>query len=722
VDQGNSEKVKNIIGTKVIIPISIENVNYLCPVELDEAEKFLGEHADIETHYYTIIEDINAYYISVFGWIRANPSEPGLKEAMDSVFVWNNEHPTKPTNTVNTKFGNKQFKNDIINNKTNTIFLIGKRGSGKTYYLNYFLNNETFNLYDDNNMVWYRVDASKIYKHNQTYPDKPWSISDYLRIQIPYVTFKYKHNAALWKEIVSLNTQTLHQLIRDLCMQFPSLKKGVPKRGHKFLCKEYEDLVKVVAEKDDLTKSFVNSVINDSKRKHFNDLLYLLIMEYTSKQRYRPIIIFDGIDNIDYNTSSNLYFQFMSELTEFCKEDDLKKHQYNALHIIALRNDTYFHLNDIRPDFFNQKYTRHFVEPPDVKTVFELKANVAKAPTAAYFMTKKTSIDFDKAYSEILEVNPKFPFKKMNDVDSVFDDFCRSFGSAIIEAINKVVGEKYCIKDMNELLETFYNGNMRALIHNFINIFRYKMLWLVKREHVKKEPSFILVEGQLLNGRLWLNSAQKKRRLGDCIPNIFWFQEEHSNGRWHGLCLYRLLQTLRHKPQSREDILIILNNKFKYSKIICEERFQTCLSYGLIESKFKKKQEFCLTKKGIFFLAYPFLDVNIFYYMAIDTPLSEEVVYHTNKVRLHDNSGKYWENFSEACILTSITLIRHILSQSHCESMASNGPESEIYSLPNNFPTTLIDGMNSHCYRLNNMSKGGKIRLKTLLEDLEGLV
>ena len=85
----------------------------------------------------------------------------------------------------------------------------------------------------------------------------------------------------------------------------------------------------------------------------------------------------------------------------------------------------------------------------------------------------------------------------------------------------------------------------------------------------------------------------------------------------------------------------------------------------------------------------------------------------------HEYIGKMWEYFSEAAIITSITLIRHIQKQHKIELELLEDSLTEEFALPSIFPEALINGMILHLTRLESISVS---RFNDLCNIIEGLI
>ncbi len=202
------EEIKKLINNISFKKISIQNP-YEAPSRTMLGKKCLGEERHTSKHLHACSSYMNEYYKKVLGWIPANPSKPELKDAISSVYVFSKS--SSLNNCVNTKEGHVKFKNEVMHNpEPNTTFLIGSKGSGKTFYLNYLVNTENTAFYKEKK-IWYRAELSKLYRHNIYVENlkqealknntKIYTLEEYFNVHITYVTFKYRKNNAIFEEI-----------------------------------------------------------------------------------------------------------------------------------------------------------------------------------------------------------------------------------------------------------------------------------------------------------------------------------------------------------------------------------------------------------------------------------------------------------------------------------------------------------------------------------------
>lgn len=727
----NKNKGKNISDTlleKCQLPIDISD-KHIRPIDYPEMRNYFGDDRIIAAHYHPIVEDVNTFYRSVFGWIRANPSEKELAAAIKSVFIWSNNEDVDSNRTVNTKLGHKIFLDELCKKNTHTMILLGKRGAGKTFYLNYLLNTETMNLYKNYKLIWYRVDATKVFTNNiwLTSTGKHLSLKEYLYLQIAYVTLKYRCQATIWEDIFKNDNNEILTIIRSLCEKYPRLSEGFPSGDYTRLLTDYEDIITQLIQKpaSELTKTLIQECFSDPKRLVTCELVCKTILTYLVKKGIRPLFIIDGIDNIDFYHHQDIYLDFIKELAQFCQSDDKPKHEYNALHVVVMRDETYDHLQEIQQLFWGEGIIPFRVTKLSLNNIIEKKREVAIQTQVEYFAKLKEELNVTNRVTKLKEeIDKDFPFGSQSDFDKQLDKFINEFLHDIGKVFFQITKETNIqVQSIDELITYLYNDNFRCFVLNFLNIYRYYLLFILKRTKfdVYTKP-YLMTEGMILNGNLWLDSKKIIEPISSCIPNIFWFNPNEANGKWQGLCLYRLLQFINISSTStRGEIISFLRDTMGYSESIINERFENAVAFGLLESLFslrEKRQKFSLSQKGMLFLEYPFLDINQFYYMALDTPLSVKVKGNNLAIRFHTYKRIYWEYFSEAAIITSITLIRHIISQVNLESSLVPQKYKDNMNLPNIFPSRLIKGMFTHITGLWPIRE----RYDNLLLDINGII
>jgi len=260
---------------------------------------------------------------------------------------------------------------------------------------------------------------------------------------------------------------------------------------------------------------------------------------------------------------------------------------------------------------------------------------------------------------------------------------------------------------------------MRAFLKSCINIYDYYRLFKVKKDYISDSRLYVYSEGQLLNGYLYLDSSKEEFSFGKCLPNIFYFDETKQLNKWHGLCMYRIMQLLNTLKLTESKLTSQITNDFKYDNDIIRSKIKYGLSHEIIESELQKESSKMLLKiseKGKLLLDYYFLDPHLLYYLALDTPVSK---YANTKMRSHINDNKeYWGAYIECCIMTTVTFIRHIMTAHRIEIAKVTESRQHIYILPDYFPRHLVSSMSFMMATLKDYRD--KSRYEKLNRDVQG--
>ena len=163
------------------------NGNYERPLEYfeDMNPKIVDDNL-VRGHLWSKSNAILEYYREALGWIRANPSIPDVSAAIRYSYVWPKHDPYDGNSYANTKANFSSFWHSLIDFSSDVmrkdVYITGKKGVGKTHFINYVLNTFTKRL-KDNNIMWYRVDASQVYQ-------RKLKLLIYFYLQVIYVSLK----------------------------------------------------------------------------------------------------------------------------------------------------------------------------------------------------------------------------------------------------------------------------------------------------------------------------------------------------------------------------------------------------------------------------------------------------------------------------------------------------------------------------------------------------
>jgi hypothetical protein len=145
-------------------PTFIRPLSYFAEFS-DRVHMGIGE--TIREHLHPTLLDILDHYERTMGWIRANPGVSHLVEAIRHLYIFPHPDGTESSFVVNLEANLKGFLNYLQDFRLETLchkaFLVGPKGIGKTYFLNYVLNLYSTDLSVEK-IFWLRVDGSKVYR------------------------------------------------------------------------------------------------------------------------------------------------------------------------------------------------------------------------------------------------------------------------------------------------------------------------------------------------------------------------------------------------------------------------------------------------------------------------------------------------------------------------------------------------------------------------------
>ena len=468
-----------------------------------------------------------------------------------------------------------------------------------------------------------------------------------------------------------------------------------------------------------------------------SEMIAELLISHLRKEKFSPLFIVDGLDNINFYRHEKYYNYLLDQVRQLCLKDD-KPNKWKARFIISLRNETFQDIKSSTIKYFKSELIPLFIIKNDNPIeILNRKIQVAINPDTKYYNKKqKNSHKMVKSYLErVNRIKKNTANKEVTCEEYVeltnryYKDFGDDFLDKILESVNSIIPNKRR-KYINEhfLIKNFYNGNIRAFLCNFLNMFNYYLLFEEKSASIPKNKSYVITEGQLLNGGLYLDTQNHIYEFGKCLPNIFWFDKTIECNKWHGLTVYRILQLISWKSTPENIIIKNLTEYFDYEKEIIRSSLSFCVSHGVTTFNYNELTEcrdISITEKGRLLMEYFFYDINSFYILAIDTPISSQIIHKrsSNILRYHLNDDHmFWKGYIEACTLTSITFIRHILTQHKFEMDRLKNKENNIlkmFSMPKSFPRALVEEM-SH---LMNRLKGFKSnRFEVLNNDIKGII
>jgi hypothetical protein len=266
----------------------------------DSVEEQIGRFANNERLYYSKGTDsIQGFILNSLGHISANPSNKQKREIIENTYVHYNSDSTEINKAIpnynkqSVKFfidaliRRSRRENEIyLQNKdlTRDIFILkGKRGIGKTYFLNYAFTK--YNQYLNNNRtIWIRINLGEVF--GDSIPD----IAHWLRSKIVLVMFKY---------------YLCHPDFEDLLSDIEQYINQKPKLLQYNLLENFEDI----------KEQFVNKKAPELLcHTTVNKMLAKQIMHSVLERGYSFIYILDGFDRVGLTPA------FKSQFDNICSQ------------------------------------------------------------------------------------------------------------------------------------------------------------------------------------------------------------------------------------------------------------------------------------------------------------------------------------------------------------------------------------------------------------------
>lgn len=766
------------------IPIKFSGVYYRPLNNLQDSKPKSKSHASI-TRLDDAGKEFGTLLNEIFGWFGANPSKPNTVIRGNESYVYHvvnishedeeqdqqywhditanriiNDETLPPSeriyrieevilnNVLKTFDDDTICEKNIIKSSTN-IVIEGNRGIGKTTFFNHWLNNRS-HILDSNKILWFRIDASKIYDVWNlnlvgTADPKLFLLDRYHRIHTVYVITKYgispKSGKAIrdtWEFIDNLSRddkelQGFFQECRAIHKAIESYNDG----------KSTEEFIRWVLGRESLYRSI--------------KLIYALCTEYWASNNSKIMLIIDGLDNIPRVNPGDLYYDrllrdagtlFTGGIPSSIKKD------LDCI-VLVLRPETYHDLLKIcklpnRNSAPNNIYEM-IVAPTCFYSIITHKAGIIEEPLCDEF--KYLCAKYEKAES----VSSSKPKKISKEFQDFAKDYMQKLSTSIkerylkLEALDNHSPVFYRSKNFDDypsLLSILYNSNLRSSSFNFLSTY-FSISYLDQKKVPGAKSHSRYMQYLFLNGKMFLDSPNTDcDDKGAIFPNIFWWDQNRDDcksANWYGLIGLRILQLLKfHIIISEKALRLIMTSCFSIKDSFFAYQMKRMLRYGLIEYKLMSNSDhdiqYAMTSKGKFFIDYMFMYSYWIYLSALDTPLDKDYNIDNDtryiKFHRHPHNFDFIELFNVAFVTTTITFFRHIITQheleiSNIENTWNNLDRSQFeilssYSLEKfisifEFPNHFIPLYRSDFeHMFNNLSRN-KLKLVDLYKDILGL-
>jgi GTPase SAR1 family protein len=497
-------------------------------------------------------------------------------------FVMREPKLTDSDSIVNTTKGHKRLKSEIVTNLCKTYFVVGKKGSGKTCYLNYLINTESDNWEGNHKIVWYRVNVALLHKINLDRHIRAINTSrtfsrltllNFLNVCVSYITFKYKMCCEIFEDIVENKDGTFNNLLQA---NYDNSSNSSRSRVGAFnqLLPNFRSKARLLG--DDLPATWreifqqhkrqITELINDTNSRERCEIIRQAVFSYLRKSDYRIILFLDGVDNIDYHQQPDMYKAMLVELGEVINHCEILLDTDKV--VVALRSDTVHHLRDLSINVYLKEYAHFSVDNNDIVKCVQTKSDLAGKIESDYYSKRlRQSHDaiidnFENQETKIDDqITPKEHLERCivtlsNEIPITLDNLLKAFNNTGLVYRPDM--------SIDEFFEIIYNGNLRDVMFSCLNTQRYLAL-LREKDNIAEIRDHHMLEGFFLAGYLYMDSAIEEKPKGNpgrTLLNLFYYDYSDAvdKKKWHGLCLLRILQLVESSIMREDEICDIITS------------------------------------------------------------------------------------------------------------------------------------------------------------------
>jgi hypothetical protein len=689
-----------------------------------EAEQYLRRESRAEEYLSPATAQIYKYYKGLFGLIEARPGDSLRQRTFDAAYVYADNDALGQLNLVNTEQGMANFFKSASSTTGLNYLLEGKRGSGKTLFLNHFLMKYSTELYK-RKRIWFRANVSHLHNKNakrSALDEDPAhfynKLDEFIHMHVAYITLRYHKNTPIFKEYIEESNkgsiydkgQTNREIVEE--------KYKVVIRPYREMFSDFYGFISTKC--SNAPDSYRNMVLRMNELldyKNKNGLYYEIIaisktiMDFIRDRGFSIILILDGVDNIDYFEHRALYNDLIKELSELAHNRDGFSTNDNFIYGVRPESSA-----EIRALLRHQDYTNLeplYIKPVSPKEALKRRIDLAPAPGATlYGRNYNKTVNHIETAENCDSRKAKATLETENeDLKNIVSDYIKSIYDALIE-----VSPQDCMQllgaNEDEFVRVVYNDNLRDVMFNALHTYLYSSLWREKKDAKLHDRNYVWYEAQLLNGHLYLNSDENQSEHGQVIKNIFYYRIERAERRnaieWHGLVSLRILQYLQSiggEGAEDRDIIKYICESFHYDNKLVRARLTKGLTGGLIKCRYHgEKVLHELTEKGSLHIKYPFFSADIMYNLALDTPLPAYLFDDTKYILFHDNKDRFWNGYAQAIIITVITFLRILIAKHNSEMEKLSDEKRPIFEwLEENLIERVIEDIMKHADALKRI-------------------
>lgn len=633
----------------------------------------------------------------IFGLFPANPSKQNRRDVFNALYQ-------------KSAFGTDVYErlsdrlNDYIREGKRAIAIIGQRGAGKTSFLNMWLHENTHHfLEQEQKILWFRVDASKLYNFRHS------DVQSYFKVHAAYVIVVYA---------TGIDPEaSINPTFRDIMLKSGLDKKiGGTKHHKKFSGLKYfiqQSLTRNMAasEVTDRSVGIVWDILSHPKMRAACINFYDAFMESAFNDGYKVLAIIDGVDNLSASRADLRYVEMCTAVRHFIM---YLRGAPNYLCLLLTRPGTIAELEiavighnhhaakDAVPfSFFSISIPRASIERIIEKKLSGMQSEALKGHRDRLF---------EKAQRNGVDTN----LIREGIADKVLAQSIENYMRELSHSLQKVLDEvpiesSFFVKTIDDgLLEILFAGDIRAFFRALRQGIMLREYYATINVPHAKAPQLMLEIFMLCgsfykvtrhqigadNARRNAMDVATDRRIEESepewTPNIFWYDRIAAAAggihHWHGLSGLRILQLLHARSLTRQQIVALLTQLFDYTEAVLSEQIDAFHAFGLLraEATIGKVSHdgvnidydivYETTPKGRTIATLSLFYLKWQYFLALDTPLYK--AFHPDMVgeaflKLYRNPANpnqsRW-HFFDASVSVCATFLRHFYTTYEAET------------------------------------------------------
>jgi hypothetical protein len=723
-------------------------------------------------------------YFKAHRWFPANPSKQDTVDLCNELYVidplfsddpsiyanylirHDDDHSKKIFNIE--EYIVKKMNDD--NNDTSRLIMLGKRGSGKTAFINFWLNNRSSYL-EEKKILWLRIDVSKIYDEFfagknivEKKGDSAYYLDNYHMIHTLYVILKYGKDEQAGYDAKNKRKSLLHETMNFLSQDLindSSMLDFIDKCKEK-IAKDFN------AEKN--TEKFISYILNDNVKLSNIRTLYDKVIEYWKVNDYRVMLIIDGIDNISKEERESDYEVLMKQLVYlYVDRNGSEVSPGFKLILLVIRPETY---NDLKKYSMLTNHNnlarlegvhRMNLAITNIDKIIERKNEIIQFPKSKNFKNSQLNALYvyngrDSEFNKDIQGFIKYSNLYRCSLEQHITERFKSAGQNIDD-----------FKNNSSISKAIFDENFRVYANNLI--YSHALMRVMDDKGVRNatRPNRYF-QYLFLAGNLYPDSPVTDLNANDIknhkivFPNLFYWDSKFDytvkdgkhNEHWRGLISIRALQLLQYRQNTDKHIFKDMMCKiFEVEDKFFDYIVRRLIRFGLIEYCVEIKsanEPMRITKKGRLYYKFIFMYSYLLYFCALDVQLSTEftppgALHHSSEndgsldskfIELYRDNNinfNFQETFSACYVKTVLTFTRHIITQHNIDMEIINrkwddysadmgiykGCKAEdikkIYDIPSYFIPML---KNDIVLAINGLQKNYSDSAKELYDDLKG--